>query len=114
MTPSQDFIDTFAELADYTRPKCGACRAPHACCSKEQCEDVRSFAEMAFGVALEDAPDAERLPFLGAEGCVVPPHLRPICSVHVCEQHFADEAWSEKYWELRERANILLDKELDI
>ncbi len=57
-------------------------------------------------VNLEETGGA--LPFLGDNGCVVPPHLRPLCSVHVCEMHLGNEAFSETYFEARERADAAL------
>jgi hypothetical protein len=111
-TPSQSYIDAFAELAAHSAPKCGTCRAAYACCTAEQCETVRDFAQDTFGIALNDAIGNSNLPFLGAKGCVVPPHLRPLCAVHVCGQHLKDDDWSEKYWELRERAGDLLESEI--
>ncbi len=108
---SPETIAAFAELAELTRPKCGACRVPHSCCSADQCEATRELARTEFGTALEDAPGAERLPFLGKTGCVVAPHLRPLCAVHVCGAHLNDPDFSERYWELRERAGDLLEQD---
>lgn len=105
---SDETIETFAELAEFTRPKCGACRLPHSCCTAEQCEATRTMAQEIFGTDLQDAPDAGRLPFLGSSGCVVPAHLRPLCAVHVCGAHLSDPEWSKTYWDLRNRASNLL------
>ena len=55
--------------------------------------------------------DHPRLPFLGENGCVVPPHLRPICTVHVCEKHlWNDTEFADKYWELRKALCIAEDE----
>lgn len=69
---------------------------------------TRLFALETFGIELEDVGDT--IPFLGPNGCVVPPHLRPICSVHICEQHLKDDGWTERYMELREVAAEELEK----
>lgn len=106
MKPSQELIDAFQAVADLTAPKCAACRAPFACCSKDQCEGTKDFAKEHFGVTLEET--GGKLPFLGDNGCVVPPHLRPLCSVHVCEMHLSDPEWSETYMDARERADEAL------
>jgi hypothetical protein len=43
---------------------------------------------------------------MGPTGCVVPPHLRPICTVHTCEINGVgvkkgDPKWTEAYFKLR-------------
>jgi hypothetical protein len=104
---------SFRELAEHTAPKCGECRSPYQCCSTMQCELTAEFALETFGVTLERT-DHPTLPFLGPQGCIVAPHMRPICSVHVCGQHLLqDDAWSDRYFELRETAGDLL-AELDV
>jgi hypothetical protein len=57
------------------------------------------------------------LPFMGNEGCIVPPHLRPVCTSHVCQvcslgarvtgDKEADFIWNEKYWQLRDEISEL-------
>jgi hypothetical protein len=103
----KSYIESFTQLSDLTASKCGACHAPHACCNTQQCEDTAQFALETFGVTLErqDGP----LPFLGAKGCTVPPHLRPICTVHVCENHLKNPEFAEQYFSLRERAGDELE-----
>jgi hypothetical protein len=112
--PSQDYINAFAELAAHSAPKCGECRVAYACCSADQCEVTREFARENFGIVLEDAQGAGSLPFLGDKGCIVPPHLRPICAVHVCGQHLKDDEWTARYWDLREVAGDILEKEVSL
>lgn len=103
----QDYIDAFQEIADLTAPKCVGCRAPHTCCSRAQCDDTRRFAMDTFGIALEETGHA--LPFMGPNGCVVPAHLRPICSVHVCEGHLGvSREFDDAYFNLREQAEEAL------
>lgn len=114
MAETPELVAVFQELADHTRPKCGQCRSPYRCCTSEQCEMTREMAKIDFGVDLADAPDAGHLPFLGKAGCVVPPHQRPLCAVHVCEQHLNDSEWTDKYWELRETAEDLLQRDFPI
>lgn len=106
MKPSQEYIDAFQEVADLTAPKCAGCRAPFACCSKGQCEDTKAFALEHFGISLEETGGA--LPFLGDSGCVVPPHLRPLCAVHVCEMHLENPEFLETYMAARDRADEVL------
>lgn len=108
MQPDQHLVDTFQKLADFTAPKCVSCRSPFVCCTAQQCADTKAFAKDTFGIELVETGGI--LPFLGPSGCIVAPHLRPICSVHVCESHLDDSEWSEQYFELREEAGeALLD-----
>lgn len=94
----------FAAVAEHTRAKCGACLAPYACCSTSQCESTIAFAKDTFGVDLP-VTDHPKLPLMGPEGCTAAPHFRPICAVHVCEQHLAGNTpWIDTYWDLRETA----------
>lgn len=51
--------------------------------------------------------DHPRLKFMSKTGCTVPPHMRPLCTFHVCSINgFGfkpnDPAWTEKYYKLRE------------
>jgi hypothetical protein len=110
--PSQDLIDTFAELAAHTLPACGTCRSPFACCTGAQCEAARDTAKDLFD---EDLPQGEGpIPFLAEGGCILPPHIRPICAVHVCERHLAAETpFARTYHDLRERAGDLLEEHME-
>ena len=76
--------DIFAQLADHTRPACASCRVPYACCSAQQCQETARIARDDLGADLTHLATGHPLPFMGPEGCVVAPHLRPICTVHVC------------------------------
>lgn len=105
-TPPEAYVAAFANLAALTAPKCAGCRAAFQCCSAAHCEAARDFALDTFGIRLEEGEGP--LPFLGVNGCTVPPHLRPICAVHVCESHLADEAFAAVYFEAREAAEDLL------
>ena len=107
----QALRDIFQELAAHTAPACAGCRVPPLCCSPDQCRITQSMAQDEFHVDLTPliVPDSP-LPFLGPQGCVVPPHLRPTCSVHVCGQHLSkDSDWTRRYWALREDAGDALD-----
>jgi hypothetical protein len=53
-----------------------------------------------------------RLPFMGETGCVVPPHMRPMCTMHTCAVNslgfkMGDMAWTEKYFALRDKIETL-------
>jgi hypothetical protein len=58
------------------------------------------------GVTLEPTGHPT-LKFMGPSGCIVEPHLRPLCTLHVCSVNsvgFKPGApeWSQKYHMLRE------------
>jgi hypothetical protein len=53
------------------------------------------------------------LPFMGTNGCVVPPHLRPVCTIHTCDigsigskrDDDSESTWTNRYFELRDAIN---------
>ena len=94
----------YVEMAKLTRPKCGECRCPLSCCSPEYCYLTKSYAEDEWDVELEESghKNAKNLPFMGPDGCIVEPHLRPLCTIHVCEQHYMkDKHFNDTYFALR-------------
>ncbi len=105
-------IEKYRAIADLTKPRClGDCPEPGGCCKPEYC-DLAAERARQFGIAL--SPQAHpTLRFMGAAGCVVPPHLRPLCAVHVCEFHVIREAeFAEEYLGLREEI-CRLEEQLD-
>ena len=103
----ESYVAAFRKLADLTAPKCAGCRSPFKCCSAANCEEARRFAEEVFGVKLEAVQS--KIPFLGESGCVVAPHLRPLCTVHVCENHLNNPVFAEAYAVAREEAGEQLE-----
>lgn len=105
-------IQLYKTMAEFTLIECKSCRVPLSCCSPEYCEFTMHLAKQR-GVVLETTGHP-RLPMMGPDGCIAPPHLRPMCSVHTCDimsmgyrrQRNGDEpgeadAWSRKYFDLR-------------
>ena len=106
------FEDAMAQVAQHTQAACGGCRVPYGCCHKEACEEAIAFSKDHLGVELETT-NHPTLPLMGPNGCTAQPHQRPICSVHVCEQHLlADTDWTNTYWELRDQASEALETAL--
>ena len=99
-----ELIRLYREISDLTRPKCHECEVPHYCCAPEHCEaTIRYAAELGVFLSATDHP---QLPLLGPDGvCTVAPHLRPICSVHVCENHLWEPEFAERYYALRDAIN---------
>jgi len=107
------------QMADHTRPVCmsggggalaerarGDCMRPGSCCSPEYCE-------MAIEIAKEQGEELiptghGNLPLMGPLGCVAPPHIRPLCTFHVCcisSLGFRpnEEEWTREYFRIREQ-----------
>lgn len=97
------------EMSELTKPKCSNdCLVPRSCCSPEYCEGAIQVAKKDWGLDLQRTAHP-KLPLMGPDGCVAPPHVRPLCTLHVCEGTFwkAPMAWKKKYMALREKLNRL-------
>jgi hypothetical protein len=115
---TEELKQAFAALAAHTRPICmsggkrsGDCRAPGSCCSPEYCEMAMEIAKN-LGEPLQLTGHA-RLPLMGPGGCVAPPHVRPLCTMHVCcinsfGFHPSDKSWTNKYFQLRLKVEHLV------
>ena len=98
------------KMSDLTAPECShACKLPHSCCSAEYCDMAKQYAKEYWDIDLVPT-DHPKLPFMGKNGCTVPPHLRPICTVHTCEVNSLGrkandpgDKWTTKYFKLREQ-----------
>lgn len=99
----------YQELADMTKPLCAtACQLPISCCSPEYCEFVIEYAKDCWGEELQRT-NHERLPLMGPDGCTAAPHLRPMCSAHVCEGtlYRQEQEYLDKYFKLRDKISDL-------
>ena len=115
MTDRNDLIPLYAQMADLTKPECRKCRRPHGCCNKGECLDTIAFAKEFWNIDLPMTENAD-IPLLGSDNsCSVPPHLRPICTVHTCQISglgtSGDQEWDAKYFSLREQ---IADMEFEI
>lgn len=102
-----ELVKLYQEMYELTNPKCATCRIPHSCCDRMYCEMARvMIAEEGANISTTNHPT---LPYMGTTGCVVPPHLRPLCTLHECRiNQFGftmDDAWNKKYFKLREKIN---------
>lgn len=102
-------------MADLTLSECKSCQHPYSCCSPEYCEFSIGFAHDR-GVELQRTGHP-RLPMMGPAGCVVPPHLRPMCTMHTCDVNAVGfkkpgnnpieaEAWTKAYFDMRSEIEI--------
>lgn len=84
----------------------GACRKDgFGCCSKFFCK-VSELEMKALGHHVEKT-DNKDIPYLGPNGCVIPPEYRPGCSMYACPIHLKDRKFRRE-WE-RSRQKILAD-----
>src|SRR5437016_1783838 len=98
----------YREMAAFTKPVCDAgCEQfagnSYRCCERKYCELARIFAREKYGVTLIDTGHP-LLPFMGEAGCVVEPHLRPICALHACPVSYGrglDAEAMKRYFSLR-------------
>lgn len=114
----------YQQMADLTNPECGdSCWyqwnkvhtvAKGHCCDAMYCKFSQEWAKEKYGIDLPETQyylDGKTdLPMMNETGCSVAPHLRPVCTVHVC--HIAnfgykpnDPDWTDKYFALRDQIN---------
>lgn len=103
-------VDLYQQMYELTKPECDACRLPHSCCSPEYCHLAMKRAA-DFGISLTPTGH-DKLPLMGAAGCVAPPHLRPLCTLHTCDMSglgFKRDdplgKWNDDYFKLRDEIN---------
>ncbi len=116
---NQDLVQLYEKIASITAPICASGKDecgkyqdnPSRCCERKYCEIA---AENAMFEGVELKPVSEDIPFLSSAGCIVPPYLRPICSVHVCSISYAarshienDPDKTKRYFDLRKRIRAL-------
>src|SRR3990172_9470695 len=108
----ETLVDLWTQMAALTVRKCAACKPrPYSCCSREYCEMARAITKDEYNMTLTDLPRG-RLPFLSATGCIVPPHMRPLCTLHVCSINalgfdLRDPNFTDEYFKLREAISEL-------
>ena len=100
-------IELFQQMSDLTAPECrDNCKLPYTCCSPEYCDMAEDLA-VEHGQCLTHTGHPT-LKFMGPTGCTVPPHFRPLCTLHTCAINGwgfkpGDPEWTTKYFDLRER-----------
>lgn len=120
MSLNDRLIKAYQELYLFTKEKCKDCRiakvSQFRCCSPEYCEMAAEWAKDRWGVVLQAVPLPPQprnvlggtLLFMGPEGCIVPPHMRPYCTMHLCEHlYMADMKTYAEYMKLREKIDLL-------
>lgn len=101
------------EMAELTLPECrDVCIIPLSCCDKMYCEIALHYAKRTYNIELKPTSHPT-LPFMSKSGCIVEPHMRPMCTVHTCAVQsigwkINNNEWNETYWLLRNRIDDLL------
>lgn len=100
-------IALYKKLSEHTQPVCATyCRKPQSCCDAYFCEAAIVYAKEHWNTTLERTGHPT-LPMMGPNGCIVEPHMRPLCTYHVCCVDALgykpnDPAWTLEYFNLRE------------
>lgn len=104
-------IESFEKMYLHTKDSCKECKFAYSCCDATYCEMAKEIAKR-WGVTLQETGHP-KLPFLGEQGCIVPPHLRPLCTLHDCDINSKGFKplkfeWTEKYFKLRDACEEVL------
>lgn len=108
-------FDMYEEISAITKPLCLSgegcgtrARFTYHCCERKYCDIAARFALEGHGIELHPTGHSE-IPFMGLNGCTIPLHLRPTCTIHACAYNYASVAnLNDPYWQLRQR---ILDAE---
>lgn len=109
-------IAAYEEISKLTRSLCDTkCKLAaldsqgcFRCCSPEYCNLAKQMARSMWDTELEPT-DHPTLPFMGPKGCTIAPHLRPLCTLHLCCEFevMVPSEVSSQYWKLREEIDTL-------
>jgi hypothetical protein len=94
-------------MADLTIQKCRQkCKSMGSCCDGFYCDIAKEMAT-SYNITLQET--GNKIPFLNDDGvCVVPPYLRPMCTLQQCEISGIgicadDPEWTKEYFTIREQ-----------
>lgn len=105
----KELILLWKKMYELTRfsDECKECRFNYSCCSPEYCAIAIDYA-LEIGEELTTT-NHQRLPLMGKDGCVAPPHVRPLCTLHTCKINSIgftnNKDWDKKYFRLRDVIN---------
>ena len=103
----QQLNDLYRQMAQLTYDKCKQeCEILGSCCSQLYCYMAVDKALKTENLILDVSN--KRIPLLdGNNQCKAPPHLRPLCTLHICEKFFWNKEFLNAYFDLRDRINEL-------
>lgn len=99
-------IPLYQKMYEMTEPECrSSCRCPQSCCDSMYCDIAKEYAKEVWSADLQPTGHPT-LPFMSATGCIVPPHMRPMCTLHTCDIGGLgfkrnDPKWTAEYFRLR-------------
>ena len=108
----KNLIDAYQAMSEHTKNECAfGCKVPHSCCSPEYGVMAAKIMRMAKEPIPPDT-GSKVCQFMSPTGCVVAPHFRPLCTLHVCcinstGVKLSDLAWTERYFEIRAEIDAL-------
>ena len=114
----KSLVDMYADIAsmtlDFCKNECDKyCDCKYRCCDNKYCLAAKRFAKEKYDTELSPTGNKELL-YMDEHGCIVPPYLRPICSLHACSISYAEISAlgnkTKEYFSLREE--ILKESEL--
>ncbi|MES2857096.1 MAG: hypothetical protein V4692_14605 [Bdellovibrionota bacterium] len=92
-------------LYEFTFGACGHCVSSGCACKDRICQHVAEQAEKK-GIRFERTKHPIR--FIGATGCVVPPHLRETCTTYLCDKAQDGKSFDrDRYRRLKELCHRL-------
>jgi hypothetical protein len=100
---SDEIIQLYADMAAHTRDECAKCPRPHSCCDNMYCDMATAEAEAA-GLVFPKSNNPKAY-YLHEQGCIIPPHLRVLCTLHTCAINSwgtsGNDEWDAKYFNIR-------------
>jgi hypothetical protein len=108
----------FQQMYDLTKAKCCGCTKrlrPFnnvGCCNVMYCEMADAYSGEHEPVPVDERVQTD-IKYLRADGCILAPHLRPICTVHNCQINSlgfvpGDPGWTKRYFKLREKIDAVI------
>lgn len=98
-SPLTELERAYMRLSLLTFDKCGlSCGQPGPRCTPEACASTARYSREVHNVQLTRRKHPT-LPFRGEYGCTAAPHLRPTCTVYVCEKHLAEDPTFAAYYQ---------------
>jgi hypothetical protein len=86
-------VDLYRQMAALTNSVCATCSPPYHCCEDAGCAQAMAWTETVEQVNL--IADKTHLPFLEEDGCILPPHYRPLCSIWLCKDAVRPPGYAE-------------------
>lgn len=100
----QELYCLIQQMCQFVDGRCVRMRARgKGCCGQRACEKAIKYAREYWNVTVEPGPE---LPCLGEHGCVLPPEMRPYCTLYICNHATLNPV--PDYHALRARFHVIL------